>query len=143
MAQSTREEYPYRDHDSLLGHYELQDDAFTSPHDPEEVDEPYREDTAEALRMMLSWMLGAKTAQTIGCRALLLSNFMGLQHDMNKNYATIAEAAGISRESVRLYAKALEDFAGIRSSLSRTDTTRKACKRSRLQAIARTLPRAS
>ena len=133
---STREEYPYRDNDSLLGHYELQDydQHNTSPYDIEQ-DQPYREDTAEALRMMLSWVLGCKTAQTIGARALLLSSLIGIEHEMNKNYSTIAEAAGITREAVRLYAKALEDFAGIRTALSRKDSTRKACRRARLRSI--------
>ena len=136
MAQSTREEYPYRDNDSLLGHYELHEyDAHTSPYDIEEEKEPYREDTAEALRMLLAWMLGAKTAATIGARALLLSNIVGISHEQNRNYSTIAEAAGISREAVRLYSEQIEQFAGIRTALSRTDGTRKACMRSRLKAI--------
>jgi len=137
MAKSTREEYPFRDSDlPPISHYELQDyDQYTSPHDIEEQDQPYRQDTAEALRMLLAWMLAAKTAATIGARALLLSNIVGISHEQNRNYSTIAEAAGISREAVRLYSEQIEQFAGIRTALSRTDSTRKACRRSRLKAI--------
>ena len=62
---------------------------------------------------------------------------------MAKNYSTIAEAAGVTREAVRLYASQIEQFAGIRTALSRTDSTRKACRRSRLKAIERTSPKAS
>ena len=133
----TREEYPFSDNDDFASHYEIQDfDGSTpSPYDVEEPSAEYRPDTAEALRMLLAWMLGARSAATIGARALLLSNVMGIEHQFNKNYSTIAEAAGISREAVRLYSKGLEDFAGIRTSLSRSDGTRKACKRAQLRSI--------
>ena len=134
---NSREEYPFSDNDDFGYHYEIQDyDAPSpSPYDVEEPGAQYRPDTAEALRMLLAWMLGARSAATIGARALLLSNVMGIEHDMNKNYSTIAEAAGVSREAIRLYADQIEQFAGIRTSLSRPDGTRKACRRSRLQAI--------
>ena len=134
---NSRDEYPYSDNDDFGYHYEIQDyDAPSpSPYDLEQPSAEYRPETAEALRMLLVWICGARSAATIGARALLLSNLMGIEHQFNKNYSTIAEAAGISREAVRLYSKGLEDFAGIRTSLSRSDGTRKACKRAQLRSI--------
>ena len=69
----------------------------------------------------------------IGGRALLLGQLIGVDHAQNKSFAQIAKASGCSREAARQ----LEDFAGMRTQLNRTDSNRKSCKRARLKALSK------
>ena len=143
MPTDLRTEFPFYDENRMpaMPGYELRDtDGAVEAWEAERREEPaevYREDVAEALRFVVNWMLGCKTASTIGGRALLLGQLIGIDHGLNKSFAQIADAAGCSREAVRQAARQLEDFAGMRTQLNRTDTNRKSCKRARLKALSK------
>ena len=133
----TREQYPFCDGDPApIRAFQLRADDASPSVETDDVP-AYREDTADALRWVLNWMLASRNAPTIGARALLLASVFGVDHKLNKSFTSIADAAGCSRESVRQAARSLEDFAGLRTAHNRTDSTRSACRQSRLAVIKR------
>jgi len=109
--------YPIRDDDAATDHHPVDDI------EPEEDDATYS-DMGQALIFVLTWMLEAHTARTVGGRALLLARLLGVDHKHNANYSRIAEEAGVSRESIRQAAAGLEAFAGLRSRSIQTKPTR-------------------
>ena len=139
LMESVNSEYTYYDNLPAMPGYELRDsDGAVEAWEKEQRSKPkevYREDVSEALRFVVNWLLGCKSASTIGGRALLLGQLIGVDHGLNKNFAAIADAAGCSREAIRQAAKQLEDFAGMRTQLNRTDSARRSCKRARLRSL--------
>jgi len=110
-------------------HYQIRDDDAAVDHHPVDDIEPEAEgmcydDMGQALIFIMTWMLEAHTARTVGGRALLLARLLGVEHKHNANYSRIAEEAGVSRESIRQAASGLEAFAGLRSRAIVTKTTR-------------------
>jgi hypothetical protein len=113
-------------------HIPIRDDDAAIEHHPVDDIEPEPEpmcygDMGQALIVIIAWMLEAHSARTIGGRALLLARLLGVEHKHNANYSRIAEAANVSRESIRQAAAGLEAFAGLRSRAIVTDPKRSNC----------------
>ena len=121
--------------------YELfdRDGAFDARHDQsaEEPYEPYKADVAEMLHWVLRWLARPRTCSNMGSRVLLLSQLLGHSRPGVENYADIAREANCSRENIRQAARQLEDLAGLRTALGRTDTARRASSKSRKAVVAR------
>ena len=92
----------------------------------EPVGDEYRADLQEALRVIVCWSLKSNQAQHVGARMLVLANSLGVEPT---SFAEIARRSDLTREAVRLMARELEDKFGLRPSNSRTDETRRRCRR--------------
>ena len=103
----------------------------------EEPDEPYKEDVAEMLHWVLRWLARPHSCDGMGGRVLLLSQLLGHSRPGVESYADIARQANCSRENVRQAARELEDLAGLRTALGRTDTARRASSKARKEVVAR------
>ena len=123
----------------LPGHELFEKDGAVPPFDQrdEEPDEPYKEDVAEMLHWVLRWLARPNNCDGMGGRVLLLSQLLGHSRPGVESYADIAREANCSRENIRQAAKQLEDLAGLRTALGRTDTARRASSKSRKAVVAR------
>ena len=123
----------------LPGHELFEKDGAVPPFDQcdEDQEEPYKEDIAEMLHWVLRWLARPKGCSNMGGRVLLLSQLLGHTRPGVESYADIARAADCSRENIRQAARELEDLAGLRTALGRTDTARRASSKSRKEVVAR------
>jgi hypothetical protein len=116
-----------------MSHYQIRDsDAadWRHPVDHIEPEEDPINKTAEALKAVVLWLVRSENDKPkhIGARCLVLSVALGID---GIPYAEIGRRCDLTREAVRLMAKELEDTYGLRSSNSRSDTTRRRCKETR------------
>ena len=123
----------------LPGHELFEKDGAVPPFDQcdEEPDELYKEDVAEMLHWVLRWLARPHSCDVMGGRVLLLSQLLGHSRPGVESYADIAREANCSRENIRQAAKQLEDLAGLRTALGRTDTARRASSKARKEVVAR------
>jgi hypothetical protein len=120
-----------------MGHYQIRDtDAadWRHPVDHMEPEEDPTSELAEALKAVVLWLVRNDNdlPSHIGARCIVLSVALGID---GISYAEIGRRAGITREAVRLMAKELEDNYGLRSSNSRSDSTRKRCQEARQESL--------
>jgi hypothetical protein len=133
-------DYTYKERLYDLPGYELfEKDGAVPPFDQcdEDQEEPYKEDIAEMLHWVLRWLARPHSCDGMGGRVLLLSQLLGHSRPGVESYADIARAADCSRENIRQAARELEDLAGLRTALGRTDTARRASSKSRKEVVAR------
>lgn len=120
-----------------MSHYPIRDsDAadWRHPVDHIEPEEDPINKTAEALKAVVLWLVRNDNdlPSHIGARCLVLSVALGIDCIP---YAEIGRRAGITREAVRLMARELEDTYGLRSSNSRSDSTRRRCQEARQESL--------
>lgn len=120
-----------------MSHYQIRDtDAadWRHPVDHMEPEEDPTSELAEALKAVVLWLVRNDNdlPSHIGARCIVLSVALGID---GMSYAEIGRRAGITREAVRLMAKELEDNYGLRSSNSRSDSTRKRCQEARQESL--------
>ena len=120
-----------------MSHYQIRDtDAadWRHPVDHMEPEEDPTSELAEALKAVVLWLVRNDNdlPSHIGARCIVLSVALGID---GISYAEIGRRAGITREAVRLMAKELEDNYGLRSSNSRSDSTRKRCQEARQELL--------
>ena len=112
-------------------------DARLDQCDEDQEPEPYKENVAEMLHWVLRWLARPNGCSTMGGRVLLLSQLLGHSRPGVESYADIARAADCSRENIRQAARELEDLAGLRTALGRSDTARRASSKARKAVVAR------
>lgn len=132
-------EYTYKERlYDLPGHELFEKDGAVPPFDQcEEPDEPYKADVAEMLHWVLRWLARPHSCDGMGGRVLLLSQLLGHTRPGVESYADIAREANCSRENIRQASRELEDLAGLRTALGRTDTARRASSKARKEVVAR------